>query len=130
METMESITSSDNLSSPSAPPLERFHIVTTPGTCGGKPRISGHRITVKHIVLCHERGGQGPDEIVEDYPGLTLSDVYAALAYYFDHKVEIDADIHADDEFHDALERRDCNPLAERLRRRKADVANDSLPPG
>src|SRR5437660_465011 len=73
-------------------------IVSTPNTCGGKPRIAGHRITVKHIVMCHQRAGNSPDEIVSAYPSLTLSDVYAALAYYFDHKVQIDADIRADDE--------------------------------
>ena len=28
-------------------PMDRVRIVSTPGTCGGKPRIDGHRITVK-----------------------------------------------------------------------------------
>jgi uncharacterized protein (DUF433 family) len=37
----------------SSPALDRVRIVSTPGTCGGKPRIDGHRITVKHIVLDH-----------------------------------------------------------------------------
>jgi uncharacterized protein (DUF433 family) len=54
--------------------------VSTPGTCGGKPRLNGHRITVKQIVLDHQRGGTSPDEIVSAYPSLSLSDVYAALA--------------------------------------------------
>lgn len=36
---------------------DRIRIVSTPGTWGGKPRIDGHRITVKHIVLDHQRGG-------------------------------------------------------------------------
>src|SRR5258708_10026069 len=80
-------------------------IVSTPGTCGGKPRIDGHRITVKHIVLDYQRGGMSPDEIVSAYPSLTLSDVHAALAYDYDHQPEIDADIKEDDD-----------PLAEVLR--------------
>jgi hypothetical protein len=42
-----------------------------------------------------------PDEIVSAYPSLTPSDVYAALAYYHDHRADIDADIKADDD-HDA----------------------------
>ena len=29
------------------------HIEITPGTCGGKPRIAGHRITVQVIVIWH-----------------------------------------------------------------------------
>src|SRR4051794_16968770 len=78
--------------------LDRVRIVSTPGTCGGKPRIDGHRITVKHLVLEHQRQGLSPDEIVSAYPGLTLSDIYAAFAYYHDHRAEIDADIKNDDD--------------------------------
>jgi uncharacterized protein (DUF433 family) len=115
---------------PDVPREDRARIVSTPGTCGGKPRIAGHRITVKHIVVCHQRGGQSPDELVSDYPGLTMSDVYAALAYYFDHRPEIDADIRADDEHWAEVERQNPGSLTERLRQRKADVANDTLPPG
>jgi uncharacterized protein (DUF433 family) len=73
----------------SAPRLERVRIVSTPGTCGDKPRIDGHRITVKHIVLDHQRVEMSPDEIVSAYPSLTISDVYAALAYYHDHRADI-----------------------------------------
>lgn len=102
-------------------------IVSTPGTCGGKPRIAGHRITVKHIVSCHQRGGESPDEIVSGYPSITLSDVYAALAYYFDHKDEIDADIKADDEHWAEVERQNPGRLADRLRQRKADVKNNTI---
>lgn len=112
------------------PPRRGEHIVSTIGTCGGKPRIAGHRITVKHIVICHQRSGQSPDEIVSAYPGLTLSDVYAALAYYFDHRDEIDADIRADDEHWAEVERQASGRLADRLRQRKTDVANHTPPPG
>jgi uncharacterized protein (DUF433 family) len=65
------------------------HIEITPGIAGGKPRIAGHRITVQHIAIWHERLGKSADEIATDYD-LTLADVYAALAYYFDHRAEID----------------------------------------
>jgi uncharacterized protein (DUF433 family) len=63
-------------------PVIAEHIEITPGTCGGKPRIAGHRIKVQDIVIWHERMGMSPDEIVSNYPSITLSDVYAALAYY------------------------------------------------
>ena len=68
------------------------HIEITPGICGGKPRIAGHRITVRQIVVWHERLGRNADEIATEYD-LDLSDVYAALAYYFDHREEIDQDL-------------------------------------
>ena len=61
----------------------------TPDVAGGKPRIAGRRITVQNIVIWHERLGLGADEIATEYD-LTLADVYAALAYYYDHRHEID----------------------------------------
>jgi uncharacterized protein (DUF433 family) len=78
------------------------HIECTPGICGGKPRVSGHRITVANIALWHERFGQSADEIASDHD-LTLVDVHAALAYYFDHRTEIDQSIEEGEEFAEAL---------------------------
>ena len=57
------------------------HIEITPGIAGGKPRITGHRITVQAVVIRHERMGVSSDEIASDL-GVSLADVYAALAYY------------------------------------------------
>ena len=56
------------------------HIESTLEVRGGRPRIIGHRIRVQDVAVLHERRGLTPDEIVEAYPGLTLSDVHAALA--------------------------------------------------
>ena len=53
------------------------HIEITPGVCGGKPRIAGHRIRVQDIVVWHEQMGMSPDEILHHYPSITLSDIYA-----------------------------------------------------
>jgi uncharacterized protein (DUF433 family) len=68
------------------------HIEITPGIAGGKPRIAGHRITVQDIAILHERIGRSPDEIAADH-GLSLADVHAALAWYFDNREEIDRSI-------------------------------------
>jgi len=65
------------------------HIEITPGICGGKPRIAGHRMRVEDIVVWHEQLGLSPDEIVSQYPSISLADVYAALSYYHDHFNEI-----------------------------------------
>ena len=67
-------------------------IVKTPGTCAGLPRIDGTRITVKLIVQ-EMRGGWKPADIVLAHPHLTLAQVEAALAYYHDHRDEIDASL-------------------------------------
>ena len=78
------------------------HIEITPGICSGKPRIAGHLITVAHIAIWHERMGKCADEIATEYD-LTLADVYAALAYYFDHREEIDQSIQESEESAKAL---------------------------
>ena len=66
------------------------YIETRPEKCDGKPCIVGTRIRVWDIHLAHDRLGKSPDEIIEDYPELTLAAVHAALAFYWDHKAEID----------------------------------------
>jgi uncharacterized protein (DUF433 family) len=81
---------SETTTSPSPGP-ER--IVSTPGTCGGKPRIDGHRIKVEHIAVCYKRMGMTPDEIVTELPTITLAQVHAALAYYYEHQQQIGTDI-------------------------------------
>jgi uncharacterized protein (DUF433 family) len=75
---------------------EKCHIESTPGTCGGKPRIAGTRIRVQDIVFWTEEG-RSPDEIVRSFPHLTLADVYAALAYYHDNRIVIDEHIRDDE---------------------------------
>ena len=69
------------------------HISVTPGVCGGKPCVSGTRIRVQDIYVWHELQQQSPEEIIRDLPQLTLADVYAALAHFWDHRDEIQADM-------------------------------------
>ena len=61
----------------------------TPGVCGGKLRIGGRRSTVANIAIWHERLDKSADDIATEYD-LTLADVHAAVAYYFDHRAEIE----------------------------------------
>jgi uncharacterized protein (DUF433 family) len=91
------------------------HIEVTPGVAGGKPHIAGHRITVQNVVIWHERMGLSADEIAAEY-NLTLSEVYAALAYYYDHRAEIDESIRADEAFVEELRRVTPSKLPEKLR--------------
>ena len=80
-------------------PRRQEHIAVDPDMCGGKPHVAGHRVKVQHVAIWHERQGKSPDEIVAEHPELTLADVHAALAYYYDHRDQIDADIRADGVF-------------------------------
>src|SRR5947207_3191637 len=78
--------------------LNNERITKTAGVCGGKACIAGHRIRVMDIVIWHELMGKSADEIVSDFPSLTLSDVHAALAYYFDHVHEIQDEMRNEDD--------------------------------
>jgi uncharacterized protein (DUF433 family) len=71
-------------------------ITRNPGVCGGRACIAGHRVRVLDVVVWHEHQGMSPDEIVSQVPSLTLADVHAALAYYFDHMEEIQAEMLAE----------------------------------
>ncbi len=68
----------------------REHIEIVEGASGPKARIAGHRIRVQDIAIWHEKLGMSPDEIVYNYPTITLADVHAVLAYYWDHPDEIE----------------------------------------
>jgi len=96
------------------------HIECTEGIADGKPRIAGHRITVQNIAIWHDRLGMSADEIASEYD-LTLADVYAALAYYFDHRVEIDQSIEAGQAFAEALRQQMPSKVRQRLKERHAD---------
>ena len=76
------------------------HIKITPDVCGGKPCIAGHRIRVQDIVIDYEYLGMSPEDILSAYPGITLADVHAALAYYYDNKEEINQSIKEEEEFY------------------------------
>ena len=78
------------------------HIVQTPGTRGGRPRVAGTRITVDDLVIMHFHLGQPLEQIAGKFR-LSLAAVYAAMAYYFDHKGEVDSQIAADDAFVEAF---------------------------
>ncbi|GAA6733153.1 hypothetical protein YIM1640_03030 [Thermus oshimai] len=55
-------------------------ITHDPRLFGGKPTIRGMRITVAALLrrLAH---GERPEDILRDYPQLTLEDIQEALAY-------------------------------------------------
>ena len=102
-------------------------IVRTPGVRGAKPRIAGHRITVADVAIWYERMGMSPDEIVSEYPTITLSDVHAALAYYFDHRDEVDREIQEGEEFAEKL-RAGAPSILDELKARKPHATDDSIP--
>lgn len=66
--------------------MDYKHIITIePGKRGGKPCIRGLRITV-YDVLDYLAAGMTPEQIVADFPDLTLEDVRACLAFAADRE--------------------------------------------
>ncbi len=69
------------------------HITTDPEVCHGRPCVAGTRVRVMDIVAAHEQGVSLADLTNHfDTRPLTLGEIHAALAYYNDHKDEIEAD--------------------------------------
>ncbi|HTN00542.1 DUF433 domain-containing protein [Planctellipticum variicoloris] len=60
-------------------------ITVEPGKRGGKPCVRGLRITVTD-VLEYLASGMTPEQIVEDFPDLTLEDIRACLAFAADRE--------------------------------------------
>lgn len=67
-------------------------ITSNPKVRGGRPCIAGTGLRVSDVAMTMLFHRQTPDEIASAY-AVSLAGVYAALAYYYEHKTEIDEDI-------------------------------------
>jgi uncharacterized protein (DUF433 family) len=56
----------------------------------GVPQSAGTTMKDIELVLDHREYGWSPEELCFQHPHLTLGQVYAALAYYADHRDERD----------------------------------------
>jgi uncharacterized protein (DUF433 family) len=91
----------------------------------GVAYIAGTRIKVSHIAIERNVWKRSPEAIQADFPHLTLSQIYAAFAYYCDHQAEIDEQIAEGDRYVEQMRAQYPNPLTreelmERLARRTA----------
>lgn len=64
----------------------------------GRPWVTGTNVKVIEIVLDHLAFGWSAEAIQEQHSGLSLAQIYAALAWYYDHQAEMDAEIAEQDE--------------------------------
>lgn len=69
-------------------------IVRTPEIAANRPCIAGTRMTVQSIVMDFQ-AGLSPQDIVTEYPFLSLAQVYAALAYYYANQEAMEEEIAA-----------------------------------
>lgn len=108
-------------------PVITEHIEVTPDVCGGRPRVVGGRIRVQDVVAWHEALGLSPDEIVSQHPEIALADVYAALAYYHDHREEIRGHMQEDAVLATSMRAQAPSRLVQKLTGRNG---GDSIPSG
>jgi uncharacterized protein (DUF433 family) len=80
--------------------------------------IAGTTMKVVELVTSVMAYGWSPEELHFQYPHVSLSKIHSALAYYWDHKEEIDADIQRRFEYAERLRREaGPSPLAAKLRK-------------
>ena len=66
------------------------YLVNLPGVCQGKTIVEGTRIGV-HDVVGLILNGASVDDVCRSFPDLSRAQVYECLAYYEDHRTQIDA---------------------------------------
>ena len=71
------------------PPVSTEYIAIDSDYCCGKPRIAEIRMPVATIARLYLEMGESLEDIASEYD-LFSAAVYAAIAYYYDHREEID----------------------------------------
>jgi uncharacterized protein (DUF433 family) len=81
------------------------------------PIIAGTTMKVIELVMAQIAYGWSPEELQFQHPYLTMSQIHSALAYYWDNKEELDADIKRREEYAEKLRREAGeSPFVARLR--------------
>ncbi len=57
------------------------------------PMIVGTTMKVVELITNHLAYGWSPEELHFQHPYLSMGQIHSALAYYWDHKTELDRDI-------------------------------------
>jgi len=68
-------------------------------------RIAGTRVSLDSVVYAYLEGLR-PESIADDFPAITLEEVYGAIAYYLGHREEVDAHLRQVDEQFPGLKQR------------------------
>src|SRR5215208_4306572 len=81
------------------------------------PTIAGTTMKVQELVEETLAHGWSPEELHFQHPYLTIGQIHSALAYYWDHKDEVDREIERDLALADRLRQEaGITPLRARLR--------------
>ena len=69
----------------------------------GVPIITGTTMKVVELVMAQKAYGWSLEELHFQHPYLNMSQIHSALAYYWEHKAELDADIEQRAEYAEAM---------------------------
>lgn len=81
--------------------------------------LTPRRTTLKvvEIIMAKTAYGWSPEEIYFQHPYLTMSQIYAALAYYWEHKAELDNDIEQRENYAETMQKNTPEtPFVKRLK--------------
>ena len=88
----------------------------------GIARIQGSKIKVMNLVAEMRCNGFTAEDLHRGYPHLQLAHIYAALAYYLDHREQIDAQIEESLRLYGEERNKHKSPITrEELERRAAE---------
>ncbi len=81
------------------------------------PIITGTTMKVVELIISVKAYDWSPEELHSNYPHLSMSQIHSALAYYWDHQEEIDADMKRREEYAERLQAEAGeSPLSKKLR--------------
>jgi uncharacterized protein (DUF433 family) len=81
-------------------------------------RVGETRISLDYVVYAY-RQGCSAESIQDQYPGLTMEEVYGAIAFYLANRAEVDDYLKQQEKVWDEFRRKaeaTPNPVVERLR--------------
>ncbi len=92
----------------------------------GTIRIRGSRVTLDSVIN-EFRQGATAEQIQDDFPSLTLREVYGAIAYYLEHTEDIERYLHEQEQAGEATRRliearQDSASLRRRIRERRGHL--------
>ena len=106
--------------------LSLLHSVPLVQSDDGTVRVTGSRVTLDTLVG-EFRDGATPEQIQDSFPSLSLGSIYSCIAYYLEHRDEVDAYLteRADEasETQRRIEEHQDTSLRDRLRARRAELA-------
>jgi uncharacterized protein (DUF433 family) len=94
----------------------------------GVAYIAGTRIKVRHVVVERQAHRASVERIQEAFPHLSLGQIHAALAYYFDHREQVDAEIAEAEKYAEQARAQNPNELTRQQLEARLKKQIDSSP--